>query len=130
MEFSLTENCEEIMKLINNKCKIHEDKETNNTKQIFKEFYNHFVDAEQFLKNIDINPEIEKIRNNDFNKSDDHGYIIDPIKDHINKFAEYDITYSLKLHNKTVNIFFVTDSKFVKNGKCVEKIKHNIYMNL
>jgi len=128
MEFSLTENCKEIMKSIKiNKCKIDEDKETNKTKQIFKEFYNHFVDAEQFLKGIDIKPKLEKVKGNDFNKSNDHGYIIDPIKEHINKFAKYDITYSLTLHNKIINIFFVTDSKFVNNGKCEEKIKHNIY---
>jgi hypothetical protein len=128
MEFSLTENCKEIMKSIKiNKCKIDEDKETNKTKQIFKEFYNHFVDAEQFLKGIDIKPKLEKVKNNNFNKSNDHGYIIKPIRDYIDKFVEYDITYSLKLYDKIVNIFFITDSKFVNNGKCEEKIKHNIY---
>ena len=105
-----------------NKCKIDEDKETNKTKQIFKEFYNHFVDAENFLKTIDISPEIEKIKNNNYNKSNDHGYIIKPIRDYIDKFVEYDITYSLKLYDKIVNIFFITGENFK-----IEEIKRKIY---
>jgi len=123
MKFSLTKNCKEIMESIKiNKCKIDEDKETNKTKQIFKEFYNHFVDAENFLKTIDISPEIEKIKNNNYNKSNDHGYIIKPIRDYIDKFVEYDITYSLKLYDKIVNIFFITGENFK-----IEEIKRKIY---
>jgi hypothetical protein len=123
MKFSLTKNCKEIMESIKiNKCKIDEDKETNKTKQIFKEFYNHFVDAENFLKTIDISPEIEKIKNNNYNKSNDHGYIIKPIRDYIDKFVKYDITYSLKLYDKIVNIFFITGENFK-----IEEIKRKIY---
>jgi len=123
IKFSLTENCEEIMNLINkNNCKLYNETETKNTIQIFKEFYNHFVDAEQFLKTIDIKPDVEKVNNNDFNKSDDHGYIIDEIKKYINGFAKYDITFSLKMYDKIVNIFFIVDKKFE-----IEEIKRKIY---
>lgn len=123
MKFNLTKNCKEIMESIKiNKCKIDEDKESNKTKQIFKEFYNHFVDAENFLKTIDISPEIEKIKNNNYNKSNDHGYIIKLIRDYIDKFVEYDITYSLKLYDKIVNIFFITGENFK-----IEEIKRKIY---
>ena len=111
------------MKLIKeNGCKINDDKETNNTKNIFKEFYNHFLEAEKFLETIDIKPKVEKIKNNNFNKSDDHGYIIEPIKKYINNFADYDITFSVKLYDKIVNIFLITDSKYN-----IEELKRKIY---
>jgi hypothetical protein len=123
LNFRLTKNCEEIINLIKfNDCQLYNEEEIGITKKIFKRFYDDFVIAENFLKTIDINPEIEKIKNNNYNKSNDHGYIIKPIRDYIDIFAEYDITYSLKLYDKIVNIFFITGKTFE-----IEEIKRKIY---
>ena len=123
LNFSLTKNCEEIINLIKiNDCQLYNEEEIGITKKIFKGFYDDFVDAENFLKTVDINPEVEKIKNNNYNKSNDHGYIIKPIREYIDEFAEYDITYSLKLYNKIVNIFFITGKNFK-----IEEIKRKIY---
>jgi hypothetical protein len=112
--------------IIKNDCQLYTDKQTKTTKTIFKEFYDNFVEAEKFLKKIDINPVVEKVEKTtgikNFNKSNDHNYIIKPIREYIEEFAEYDITYSLKLYDKIINIFFITD----KNYK-ISEIKRNIY---
>jgi hypothetical protein len=131
LKFNITEDCANIMNLIiKNDCQIYTEKQTETTKNVFKEFYNHFVDAEEFLKTIEIIPDVKKVEIKtkktgiikQFNKSDDHNYIIKPIREYINEFAEYDITYSLKLHGKTINIFFITDEDYK-----IQEIKRNIY---
>ena len=51
--FNITQNCSNIMELIiKNDCQLYTEKQTKTTKTIFKEFYDHFVDAEEFLKTI------------------------------------------------------------------------------
>jgi hypothetical protein len=122
-QFDITKNCSEIIELIKkNDCQLYTEKQTEKTIEIFNEFYEHFTEAEEFLKTIEINPVVKNVIDNDFNKSNDHHYIIKPIREYINEFAEYDITYSLKLYDKIINIFFITD----KNYKMSE-IKRNIY---
>lgn len=130
-KFNLTKNCSDIMDLIiKNDCQLYTEKQTKTTKSIFKEFYDHFVDAEEFLKTIKINPVVEEVEIQikktgmikKFNKSNDHNYIIAPIREYINDFAEYDITYSLQLYDKLINIFFITDKDYK-----ITEIKRNIY---
>ena len=121
-KFNLTKNCLNIMELIiKNDCQIYTEKQTKTTKSIFAKFYDDFVEAEEFLKTIEINPDVEEVENNNFNRSNDHNYIIKPIREYINDFAKYDITYSLKLYDKFINIFFITN-----NNDLIE-IKRNIY---
>lgn len=108
----LTDRCISIIELlITNNC-IENSPHTSLTKSIFKEFYEHFVNADKFIKSMNLNhsKNIKTIKTmNDLPKSHDYTYIIKPIRDHILKFAKYSIIFTFNLFDKKINIYFIVD---------------------
>jgi hypothetical protein len=120
----LNDKCIGIIELLTTNNCLENESQTSLTKSIFTEFYKHFVDADKFIKSINLNHAKKTkpiITHNDIPKSSDYTYIIKPIRDHILKFAKYSITFTFNFFGKTINIYFTVD-------KIKEKeIDNNIY---
>ena len=108
----LNDKCISIIELLTTNNCLENESHTPLTNSIFKEIYEHFVNADKFIKGIDLN-ESKKMKiiktSNDIPKSKDYTYIIKPIRDHILKFAKYSITFTFNLFDKKINIYFTVD---------------------
>lgn len=88
--FDLDKKCNNIIKLIKeNDCLIY-GKQTDDTKNYFKEFFTYFQEAEQFLKIKDIFTNKPIIISNKFYKpnNNEYNYIIEPIRKYIEENAK------------------------------------------
>ena len=88
--------------------------QTENTKNIFKDFYNKFREADEFVSHIDIEKhlyKIEKIENHKkIPKTDDFTYIIPEIRENINDMAEHIIIYKFpSLFERNIEIYFTVN---------------------
>ena len=146
----LSDRCVNIIELlITNNCLEEKNHHKTLTKSVFEELYKHFVNADKFIRGINLNySKIEIKEINDIPKSYDFNYIIKPIRDHILKFAKFSIIFTFNLFNKEINIYFTVDeinekeinnniykiifwlyvvSKYTTNSSCSKKLDVYIY---
>lgn len=147
----LSDRCVNIIELLTtNNCLEEKNHHTLLTKSVFKKLYEHFVNADKFIRGINLNysKKIKIKKNHDIPKSHDFNYIIKPIRDHILKFAKFSIIFTFNLFDKEINIYFTVDeinekeinnniykiifwlyvvSKYTTNSSCSKKLDVYIY---